>query len=86
MRISMNKKEAYLEEAKEIDLKQLGGAEAVELYRKNIISFETLKKALLYGYTVRQLEDTYKKFLTIKYKTYTFDDVITLITQYKINN
>lgn len=82
----MNKKEAWDKLEKEMELQTLGGIEAFRLYKRNIMSLESLRDALMHGYTVRQLENMYEKFLNIDHKTYIFDDVITLITKCKIRN
>lgn len=45
------------------ELRMLGGEESVEFYKDSGIAFGTLKDALLCGYTVNELQDTYNKYI-----------------------
>lgn len=45
------------------ELRMLGGEETVEFYKQGEISFGVLKDALLCGYTINELQDTYNKYI-----------------------
>lgn len=45
------------------ELRMLGGEENVEFYKQGEISFGVLKDALLCGYTINELQDTYNKYI-----------------------
>ncbi|WP_195618791.1 hypothetical protein [Clostridium paraputrificum] len=59
------------------ELRMLGNEEAVELYKEPGIGFRTLKDALLCGYTVNDLKDTYDKYISSSLTNYfTFNELI----------
>ena len=63
---------------KEIELEIIGNKSAVNLFRRDIISFDVLKSALLCGYTVQDIENAYDKFLNLSKNgiSFSFDDII----------